>query len=103
MAKSLPLGIDRVHTPTRKKALFYEFLPVHLVLVLLAWKILRYLEDLNQFANREPSSLALIPLQLTHPAAALIMYRLLVIYLYQFVLIAINLLALLHHIEEPPI
>jgi len=47
VAESLPLGVDRVHTSSRKDALLYETLPVHLVLVLLAGELLRDLKDFN--------------------------------------------------------
>ena len=40
MAEPLPLGVDWIHTTARKVALFDEPLPIHLILILFAWKLL---------------------------------------------------------------
>lgn len=57
VAEPLPLSVHRIDAPSREEALLDESLPVDLVFILFAWKLLSHLEDLDQLSDGKSSSL----------------------------------------------
>ena len=80
-----------------------EPLPVHLVLVFLARKVLGHLEDLDELPDSEPGPLSLISFDLMNPVAVLVVDWLRIVDLNQLIRVHIKFAAALDHVQEPSV
>lgn len=60
VTESLPLSVDRVDTATGEESFSDEPLPVNLILVFLARKLIGHMEYFDELSNSKSSSLAII-------------------------------------------